>query len=98
MFGAIVKFSFLFASVTFSLKLNDLPSKLVGVLYLSFSWPQIVTALLGGILYLTAKKILRSKLSTDESLSNCKQQMFSVFYISPVSVFVFGIFKTINDV
>ena len=71
--GAIVKFFFLFASVTFFLKLTDLPSKLVGVLYFSFSWPQIVTALLGGIVYVTAKRILRSKLSTDELPPNGKR-------------------------
>lgn len=59
--GAIIKFSFLFASVTLFLKITDLPAILVGVLYFSFSWPQIVTALMGGIVYLTAKRVLKKK-------------------------------------
>lgn len=56
--GAILKFSFLFASIAVFLKMTSLPAKLVGALYFSFSWPQIVTALLGGMVYLAMSGIL----------------------------------------
>lgn len=59
--GAIIKFSFLFAAVTVLLKVTSLPTKLVGVLYFSFSWPQIVTALMGGVVYLNTKRVLKVK-------------------------------------
>ncbi|MBN1572813.1 MAG: ECF transporter S component [Deltaproteobacteria bacterium] len=63
--GAILKFSFLFASVAIFLKMTSLPAKLVGALYFAFSWPQIVTALLGGVVYLAVTRVLKVK-SIDE--------------------------------
>jgi hypothetical protein len=57
--GAAAKFLFLFGAVVVFLRLTDLPAALAGVLYFSFSWPQLVTALLGGVVYFAALKGLR---------------------------------------
>jgi len=57
--GALVKFSFLFGSVLFFLKLMDLSEKVAAGLFFTFSWPQIITALLGGGVYLAAKRVLK---------------------------------------
>ena len=57
--GAILKASFLFASVLLFIKIGGVPAKLAGVLYFLFSWPQVVTALLGGGVYLAARRVLK---------------------------------------
>jgi hypothetical protein len=57
--GAILKSAFLFASILIFVKVSGVPAKLAGVLYFLFSWPQVVTALLGGGVFLAAKRVLK---------------------------------------
>jgi hypothetical protein len=57
--GAVAKFLFLFGAVAAFLRLTQLPAALSAVLYFSFSWPQLVTALLGGVVYFAARRVLR---------------------------------------
>lgn len=57
--GAVAKFLFLFGAVAAFLSLTELPTALSGVLYFSFSWPQLVTALLGGVVYSAARRVLK---------------------------------------
>jgi len=57
--GAVAKFLFLFGAVAVFLSLTELPTALAGVLYFSFSWPQLVTALLGGAVYFAARRVLK---------------------------------------
>jgi hypothetical protein len=56
--GAVAKFLFLFGAVAAFLRLTRLPAAFAGVLYFSFSWPQLVTALLGGVVYFAAARAL----------------------------------------
>lgn len=64
--GAALKFAFLFASVTVFIRyigpIIKLPSKTGVVLAGLFSWPQFVTAVIGGILALIVLKALRNNL------------------------------------
>jgi hypothetical protein len=48
--GAVLKFGVLFASISLFLGISEVAPKLASALYFSFSWPQLVTALIGGIL------------------------------------------------
>lgn len=57
--GSILKFGFLFVSVIFFLKVFQVPPKLAGVMYFSFSWPQLVTALAGSIIALAVIRTLK---------------------------------------
>ncbi|MBN2224314.1 MAG: ECF transporter S component [Deltaproteobacteria bacterium] len=57
--GAVAKFLFLFGAVAAFLRLTQLPAALSAVLYFSFSWPQLVTALLGGVVYFATRRVLR---------------------------------------
>ncbi len=57
--GAVAKFLFLFGAVAVFLRLTELPTALAGVLFFSFSWPQLVTALLGGVIYFGARRVLK---------------------------------------
>jgi len=56
--GSLLKFGFLFASIAAFLNLSKVPSKLAAALYFTFSWPQLVTAVLGSILSLIVIKAL----------------------------------------
>jgi hypothetical protein len=57
--GAAAKFLFLFGAVSMFLRLGGLPDVAAGILYFTFSWPQLATALLGGAVYAAARKALR---------------------------------------
>ncbi len=60
--GSIVKFGFLFASIACFLKLFQnilkIPQKVGEVLLVTFSWPQLITSLLGGTIALAVIKSL----------------------------------------
>lgn len=57
--GAVLKFLFLLASVNFFVWAMKLPAKKAGLMLVAFSWPQLVTALMGGIVALIIVKFLR---------------------------------------
>lgn len=56
--GAVLKFGFLLASVNFFVWMMGLPAKKAAALIASFSWPQLVTAVIGGLLALLVLKVL----------------------------------------
>jgi uncharacterized membrane protein YeaQ/YmgE (transglycosylase-associated protein family) len=65
--GAILKFLFLYASVATFLSFYNVPSKLYNVMYFTFSWPQLVTAIVGGAIALVVIKALeRNKIVKTE--------------------------------
>ena len=59
--GAILKFAFLLAAINIYVKLAELPEKQVASLLYAFSWPQLVTAIIGGILAMIVLKALGKK-------------------------------------
>ena len=50
--AAVVKFGFLFAAINIFVNTMNLPAKKATAMIFTFSWPQLVTALIGGILAL----------------------------------------------
>ena len=54
--GSILKFGFLLASVNFFAWAVKIPEKKAAAMLLAFSWPQLVTALTGGIIALIVIK------------------------------------------
>jgi hypothetical protein len=56
--GAILKFVFLFAAINVFTGLMNIPAKKAVLLIASFSWPQLVTALVGGLIALIVFKAL----------------------------------------
>lgn len=50
--GSLVKFGVLFGSIVVFLRFANLPAKKASAMLLTFSWPQLVTALIGGALAL----------------------------------------------
>lgn len=56
--GAIAKFGFLLASINFFIWMMKIPAKKAGVMLFAFGWPQLVTAIIGGILALIILKAL----------------------------------------
>ncbi len=65
--GAILKFLFLYASVATFLSFYNVPPKLYNVMYFTFSWPQLVTAIVGGAIALVVIKALeRNKIVKTE--------------------------------
>ena len=56
--GAILKFAFLFAAISIYVKLADLAQKQVANLLYAFSWPQLVTALVGGFIGIAVSNVL----------------------------------------
>jgi hypothetical protein len=64
--GATAKFLFLFGTVALFLRLTNLPAALAVVLYFTFSWPQLVTALIGGAVYFAARRVLKFTPTPDE--------------------------------
>ncbi len=57
--GAVLKFGFLLASVNLFVWMMNIPAKKAVLLIASFSWPQLVTAIIGGLLALLVLKALR---------------------------------------
>ena len=56
--GAVLKFAFLWASILTFTSLMNIPAKKATLLIASFSWPQLVTALIGGAIALVVIKAL----------------------------------------
>ncbi|HOJ10931.1 MAG TPA: ECF transporter S component [Clostridiales bacterium] len=56
--GSVLKFSFLYASISVFLKVMKVPEGPSKVLNSLFSWPQLVTALAGGVIALVVIKAL----------------------------------------
>lgn len=56
--GAVLKFGFLWGSVLIFTSLMNIPAKKASVMIASFSWPQLVTALIGGAIALAVIKAL----------------------------------------
>ncbi|MBN1880781.1 MAG: ECF transporter S component [Deltaproteobacteria bacterium] len=64
--GAVSKFLFLYASVYIFLHISTVETKAAGILYFLFSWPQLVTACAGGIVYIAAIRILKRQTPHDD--------------------------------
>jgi len=60
--GSILKFAFLYSSINIFLQLFSFP-KFAKVLTFLFGWPQLITALIGGILALAVVKILKGHIT-----------------------------------
>jgi TRAP-type C4-dicarboxylate transport system permease small subunit len=56
--GAVLKFLFLWGGVSLFINLMNVPAKKAAALVASFSWPQLVTALAGGVIALIVIKAL----------------------------------------
>ena len=65
--GAASKFLFLYASVYLFLHISTVEPRAAGILYFSFSWPQLVTACAGGLIYFPAIRILKTRAADDNS-------------------------------
>lgn len=60
--GAVLKFGFLFASINLFVNWVNLPEKQATTMLASFSWPQLVTAIIGGALALAVLKTIGKSL------------------------------------
>jgi hypothetical protein len=60
--GAIVKFAFLYGAITVFAGLMNLKPKVASSLTTLFSWPQLVTALVGGVIALIVIKLMGKQL------------------------------------
>lgn len=56
--GAVLKFGFLFAGVNIFVNLMGLPAQKASAMIATFSWPQLVTAAIGGVIALLVMKAL----------------------------------------
>ncbi len=56
--GAVLKFGFLWASILIFTGMMKIPAQKANIMIASFSWPQLVTALVGGIIGLAVIKAL----------------------------------------
>lgn len=61
--GAVLKFGFLYAAITFFLQIFSFPKFAKALIFL-FGWPQLVTALIGGILGLIVIKAVGKGIET----------------------------------
>jgi hypothetical protein len=59
--GAVSKFLFLFASIYGFLHISTVEPRAAGILYFLFSWPQLVTACAGGLVYFPAVTLLKKR-------------------------------------
>lgn len=57
-FGSLLKFACLYGSVNLFVRMMKLPAQKASALIFTFSWPQLVTALLGGAIALIVVKAL----------------------------------------
>lgn len=57
--GAVLKFGFLWGSILLFVSFMNIPDKKATLLIASFSWPQLVTALIGGAIALAVIKALK---------------------------------------
>jgi len=64
--GAVSKFLFLYASVYAFLHIGSVDARAASILYFLFSWPQLVTACAGGLVYLFAIQILKRRTPVDD--------------------------------
>jgi len=64
--GAVFKFGFLLASVNLFVWLMSIPAKKAVLLITAFSWPQLVTAVIGGLLALLVLKALEKALKAEK--------------------------------
>ena len=60
--GAFLKFLFLFASITVFTSMANIQPKIAASLMLLFSWPQLITAVIGGIIAFIVLKALERQL------------------------------------
>jgi hypothetical protein len=68
--GAMLKFGFLFASVHVFVRMMNLPAKKADAMILSFGWPQLVTALIGGAIALVVIRALGKNLEMPVKLKD----------------------------
>lgn len=61
--GAVLKFGFLYAAITVFTGLMKLQPKIAATLTTLFSWPQLITALIGGTVALIIIKLLDKQLN-----------------------------------
>ncbi|MHB1391587.1 MAG: hypothetical protein ACYCYE_00640 [Clostridia bacterium] len=59
--GSVLKFAFLYSAINIFLQLFNFP-KFAKVLTFLFGWPQLITALLGGVIALAAVKVLKNSI------------------------------------
>lgn len=64
--GAVLKFGFLWASVNLFVWMMSIPAAKAVILIASFSWPQLVTAVIGGILALLVLMALDKALKAEK--------------------------------
>jgi uncharacterized membrane protein len=57
--GAVLKFAFLYGAITAFVQLMKVPAKKALPLFFAFGWPQLVTALVGGVVALLVIKAIR---------------------------------------
>lgn len=60
--GAVLKFGFLYAAINLFLQLFSFP-KFAKVLTVLFGWPQLITALIGGVIALAAIRALKNNIA-----------------------------------
>ena len=56
--GAVLKFGFLLASINLFVWMMSIPAKKAVLMIAAFSWPQLITAIIGGLLALLVLKAL----------------------------------------
>jgi len=64
--GAVLKFGFLFAGVNIFVSLMGIPAQKAATMIATFSWPQLVTAAIGGAVALIVIRVLRISAGTAE--------------------------------
>lgn len=64
--GAVLKFGFLLASINLFVRFMNIPSKKAAIMIGTFSWPQLITAIIGGLLALLVLKALEKALDLDK--------------------------------
>jgi len=64
--GAVLKFGFLFLGVNIFVNLMGIPAQKAPAMIATYSWPQLVTAVIGGVLALLVIKALGVAVETKE--------------------------------
>ena len=66
--GSIIKFAFLFAAINVFVSLMELPTKKANLFVFAFGWPQLVTAIIGGIIAIAVLKSLDKSFQNNENI------------------------------
>lgn len=65
--GAVLKFGFLFAAINLFVSILKMPSAKANLMIIAFSWPQLVTAVIGGAIAMLVMKALGKALEKDNA-------------------------------